>query len=293
MFSLCFVLCLSFGQPPKLADRLQPLIAGHKGKVAVAIIHLKTGDTFFHNADEPMPTASLIKAAILVEAYLQAEEKKIDLNKTLTLRKEDKVPGSGILTPHFSNGATFCLRDAVRLMIVFSDNTATNLVLDNVGIASVNERMTKLGFSNTKINAKVFRGSVSSVDPERTKKFGLGSTTARESAELFRMLAEDKLGTPALCATMRDILQECDDKEMFARRLPAKLRLIHKTGAVSNARTSAGVIYHPSGPIALCVLTDQNEDKSWSIDNAAHVLCARIAEEVVTHFDQRMKGTSP
>ena len=75
------------------------------------------------------------------------------------------MPGSGILTEHFSDGAAFSLRDAVRLMIAFSDNTATNLVLDRVGIKSVNQRMEAWGFPNTRINAKVFRGGTTSVDP--------------------------------------------------------------------------------------------------------------------------------
>jgi hypothetical protein len=97
----------------------------------------------------------------------------------ITLRDADKVPGSGVLTDHFSDGATFTLRDAARLMIGVSDNTATNLVLDKIGIKPVNQRMEAWGYPNTKINAKVYRGSTTSVDPARTKQFGLGSTTAR------------------------------------------------------------------------------------------------------------------
>jgi beta-lactamase class A len=82
-----------------LQVKLQPLIAAHEGKVAVAVKNLKTGEAFSHDADIPMPTASLIKLPIMVEAYRQAEEGKLDLKKQITLRQEDKVPGSGILTP--------------------------------------------------------------------------------------------------------------------------------------------------------------------------------------------------
>jgi beta-lactamase class A len=112
--------------PDTLEARLAPLTKAHKGKVAVGVKHLVTGEPFFLNADEVLPTASLIKLPVLIEAYLQAGEGKIKLGDTLTLRESDKVPGSGILTPHFSGGATFPLRDALRLMTVFSDNTATN-----------------------------------------------------------------------------------------------------------------------------------------------------------------------
>src|SRR5262249_28203584 len=124
-----------------LPARLAPLIESHQGKVAVGVKHLASGDSYFFNADEVMPTASLIKVAVLVEAYLQADEGKLSLRDPVTLKKSDKVPGSGILTDHFSEGATLPLRDCVRLMCVYSDNTATNLVLDKVGIANVNKRM--------------------------------------------------------------------------------------------------------------------------------------------------------
>src|SRR5262245_56990299 len=115
---------------PSLETRLKPLLDAHKGKTAVAVKHLTTGERYRLRADVPMGTASLIKFAVLIEAHRQAAEKKIDLDAPVMLRKEDKVPGAGILTPHFSPGATFPLRDAMHLMIVYSDNTATNLVLD-------------------------------------------------------------------------------------------------------------------------------------------------------------------
>src|SRR2546430_2359950 len=105
-----------------LAGRVTPLLAAHKGQVAVGVKHLGTGETFFHNADAVMPTASLIKVAVLVEAYLQADEGTVSLRDPVTLKDADKVPGSGILTYHFSEGATLPLRDCVRLMAAFSDN---------------------------------------------------------------------------------------------------------------------------------------------------------------------------
>src|SRR5437762_5180333 len=105
-----------------LSERLLPLISAHEGDVAVAVKHLTTGESFSHKADEPMPTASLIKLPIMVEAYRQASEGKIDLAATVTFKEEDKTPGSGILSTQFSSGVTFTLRDAVRLMIAYSDN---------------------------------------------------------------------------------------------------------------------------------------------------------------------------
>jgi len=231
-----------------------------------------------------MPTASLIKVAVLVEAYKQAEEGKVKLSDPVVLHDADKVPGSGILTDHFSDGVSMPLRDAVRLMIVYSDNTATNLVLDKVGVANVNKRMAEFGFKETRINAKVFRGSTTSVDPERTKRFGLGSTTAREMAGLWEELYAGELAQPASKQAMLAHLRRNADKDKFGRLLPAGTAVWHKDGSVSDARTDAGVIRTPSGPVVVVVLTNDNTDQRWASDNAGNLLCARVARAVYDHF---------
>jgi beta-lactamase class A len=270
-----------------LESRILPLIKAHTGNVAVAVKHLRTGESYFYEADKVMPTASLIKFPVMAEVYQQVEEGKIKLTDPVTLRKEDMVQGSGILTEHFSEGATFPLRDAVRLMIVYSDNTATNLVLDKIGIKSTAGRMEAWGFPNTKIHAKVFKGSTTSVFPDRTKEFGLGSTTAREMIGLLEKLHEGKLVGPTASKEMLEHMKRCDDKEKFRRFLPANVVVAHKTGSVSDARTSAGTIYTPSGPVALCVLTSKNEDKSWRPDNTGNLLCAKVAKEVYDYFGKK------
>ena len=88
-----------------------------------------------------MPTASLIKLPVMVEAYRQAAVGKVQLDQRIELTKEDMVQGSGILTSHFSPGTTISLRDAIRLMIVYSDNTATNLVIDAIGLPATTAAM--------------------------------------------------------------------------------------------------------------------------------------------------------
>jgi beta-lactamase class A len=278
-----------------LQDRLAPLIQGHKGDVAVAVKHLDSGETFFHNADTPMPTASLIKLPVMVEVHYQVQEGKLRLTDTVTLKKEDKVPGSGILTEHFSEGACFPLKDAVRLMIVYSDNTATNLVLDKIGIDAAAKRMEALGLPNTKIHSKVFKRETS-VFPERSQQFGLGSTTAREMIDLLEKLHQGKLVSPEACKLMLDDLKKCDDKDKFPRFLPAGTVVAHKTGSVNEARTDAGIIYTKAGPVAVCVLTAKNEDKSWKPDNAGNLLCAKVAKAVYDYYvgkTQIPKGARP
>jgi beta-lactamase class A len=82
-------------------------------------------------------------------------------------------------------------------------------------------------------------------------------------------------------------LKKCEDKDKFTRYLPAGTAVAHKTGSVSDARTDAGIIYLKTGPVALCVLTNGNEDKSWTPDNAGNQLCAKVAKEVADYYSTR------
>jgi beta-lactamase class A len=281
IFALCSW-CVG-GESPSLEQRLAPLAKAHQGKVAIAIKHLGTGETYFLNADEPMPTASLIKLAVMAEVYQQVADGRIKLTDMVTLHDKDKVAGSGILTYHFSEGASFPLRDAVRLMIVYSDNTATNMVLDKIGIRSTADRMEAWGFPNTKIHSKSFHRETS-VFPDRSKRFGLGSTTAREMIGLVEKLHEGKLVSAEASKAMLEDLKKCDDKDKFTQRLPPKTVVAHKTGSVEDARTDAGIIYTPGGPVAVCVLTADNKDHRWEPDNSGNVFCARVAKEVYEYF---------
>jgi beta-lactamase class A len=273
------------GDDSPLAQRLQPLVEAHRGRVALAVKHLDTGESFALRADEVMPTASLIKFPVLVELYRQAEERSVDLADVVRLRDADKVPGSGILTQHFSEGASFSLRDAARLMIAFSDNTATNLVLDRIGIAATGETMTKLGLPNTRIHHLVYLRATTSIAPERSERYGLGSTTAAEMLKLCELLHQRELVSPAASDAIRAHLAACEDRQKFPRFLPEGTVVAFKTGSLDDIRTAAGMINSPTGPFALVVLTAENEDRRWSAENAGDRLCADVALEAYRYFN--------
>ncbi len=287
-FTLAAVQCVAAGTETSddddLARILQPLINAHDGDAAVSVKHLATGATFHHRQDVVMPTASLIKLPVMIEAYRQVAEGTLDLTSTITLTNDDKVPGSGILTKHFSDGASLTVRDAIRLMIAYSDNTATNLVIDQIGLVSTARTMETLGLPQTKLHSKVYRGSTS-VFPERSKAYGLGSTTSSEMITVLERLQRNELVSPEASDEMLEHLLACEHTEMIPALLPEDVRVAHKSGAVSNARTDAGILYTDSGAIAICVLTTNNRDQSWGDSNAAEVFGARIARAVVEHFN--------
>jgi beta-lactamase class A len=292
IFLLCVFRVLG-GSHLDLAARLDPLIKAHEGKVAIAVQKMGDSVGFTHNADQPMPTASLIKFPIMVEAYYQFQEGKCKPTDMCFLNKDDMVPGAGVLTYHFSPGASFTLRDAIRLMIAYSDNTATNLVLDHIGIRPVNARMEALGLPNTKINSKVYKRSTSSVDLARSEKFGLGSTSPDEMIKLLTLLHDNKLLSPAACKEMTDAMLKCEDPDKFPRFLPSGTKFAMKTGSVSDARTIAGLLYVPKKSdaknpeyhkVAICIMTADNKDKRYGAESAGDTFIAKCLKEIYDHF---------
>jgi len=264
-------------------DKLTALLERHPGEVAVAVKDLRDGETFAYRADEPMPTASLIKLPIMVEAYRQAAAGQLSLAAPVVLRYEDKVPGSGILTAHFSAGASFPLRDAIRMMIAWSDNTATNLVVDRVGIASTSRLMKELGCPETQLHSKVFRRDTS-IAPERSRQFGLGSTTANEMIRLLEKLHRRELVDAAASDSMLEHLRACQDSTTLPSGVPATVRVAHKTGAVTGVRTDAGLLELPGRSIAICVLTRKNRREPGAAGDPGERLCGEIARVVYEQF---------
>lgn len=273
----------------QLASQLDPLIRNHQGEVAVAIKNLDTGELYQHNETTVMPTASLIKFPVLVELYRQVDAGKLRLDHLVTLQDSDKVPGSGILTDHFQSGSQIPLETIARLMIRYSDNTATNLVLDQIGMENTSKTMLQLGFRETRLHSKVFRRDTS-VAPERSQKYGLGSTTAAEMLGLLELLHAKMLVSEKASEQMLAHLASCDDDSKLVRNLPKSVKSFHKTGSVNDVRTDAGLFQTAKGTLAIVVLTAKNQDTSWGNANAAELLCAKIGSAAYEWFNP--PGTS-
>jgi len=279
------LLAASAASAQTLEERILPIAKAHKGKIAVVVKSLMSDESYALSESDVMPTASLIKLPIMIETFRLAEEGKVKLDQVIALKKEDQVPGAGVLTDSFTPGATLTLLDAVRLMMTVSDNTATNLVLDAITIPATNATMKSLGFPETRINSKVYKGGATTVDPDRSKKYGLGSTTANEMAGILELLVGGKVVAPKACEEMLAIMKKNQDSELCLRYLPSGTVFAHKTGAVSAARTDAGIVYLKGKPaFILVVLTNDNEDKRWVIDNESQLTLAKIGRAAYDHF---------
>lgn len=271
-----------------LRDALAPLVSAHEGTVAAAVRHLETGAAYAHDADRPMPLASLVKVPVMVAAYAAVHDGRVSLDDRLTFSADDVVPGSAVIDK-LSPGASFTLRDAIRMMIATSDNTATNLVIRRIGLPATNEVLDRIRLPGIRLNSLVYRREAS-LDPERSRTYGLGNGTAAGFVDLMGMihgrdLERDGVVAEGACAAMLDHLLACEDRGTSGRDLPAGMKAAHKTGLVSGVRTDAGVILGPAGPIAFCVLTKDNRDRK-APGGPADDLIARFARAAVDACDR-------
>lgn len=260
-----------------LDEQVKPLAASFKGKVSLFAKNLDTGQTYALNADERVRTASTIKIAVMIEAFARVAEGKAKWTDEVVLTKEKKVSGSGILG-ELSDGLKLTLRDAVNLMMILSDNTATNLVLDVLTTDAVNARMESLGFKQIKINRKVGSGGESTAgkDPEN-KKFGLGVTTPREMVLIMEKLERGEVINAAVSKEMIDLMKREQGRNALGRSL-WDVPMASKYGALDRLRSAVGILYTKNGKIAMAISCDDMPETMWSVDNPAYLLISRLSE---------------
>ena len=257
-------------------ERVKADIASFKGKVSLFAKNLDTGETYGLNADDRVRTASTIKIAVMVEAFGRVAEGKAKWTDELVLTKEKKVSGSGVLQ-ELSDGLHLTLRDGVNLMMLVSDNTATNLVLDVLTTDAVNARMEALGFKQIKILRKVGSGgdSMAGKDPNN-KRFGLGFSTSREMVMLIEKIERGEVINPATSKEMIELMKREQARYAIGRSLP-DVPLASKYGALDRLRSAVGIIYSKKGRIAMAITCDDMPEVNWSVDNPAYLLISDLS----------------
>lgn len=266
-----------------LRRTLEGIIQPYEGTVGISIQDLATGETLSIRGDEKFPSASLIKVSVLVALLDEVRRGTLRLDDPLTMIARDRVGGSGVLQ-HLHGGLQLTVEDAARLMIVISDNTATNLLLDKVPMRAVWAKMDSLGLPATRIHSKTFLRSTS-VAMDSSVRYGLGVTTPDETVRLFALLHRGRAVSPALDSLALSILRQNEDWNKLVRWLPDGASAAHKTGDVDQSRNDCGILYGPDASVALCVMTRENRDTSYAPDNPANLLMARIGAEVYRHFN--------
>lgn len=266
-------------QLARLQPQLEQRITRHNGLVGLSVIDLRTGEKLSIRGDEAFPSASVIKVPILVELFHQVERGPLKLSDPVVMLASDQRPGSGILQ-FLTAPLQLTVGDAATLMIILSDNTATNLVIDRVGITYVNARMDSLGLKQTRLHSKAFNRP-SSIDTAGSRKWGLGVTTPSEMAEILVRLYRGEIVSDSVSKAMIAILKDNFDSEEIPRFLPPDATVAHKTGKLNAARHDCGIVYSKQRDYVLCVLTAENADQSWRLETEARITIADLAR--LTH----------
>ena len=283
---LAIMLMPSAASAEPLADRVAALTKTFKGSVFVYAKNLKTGATFTLNGDSRVKTASTIKLPILCTLESLIAQGKVRWDERLVLKPEDKVTGSGVLGS-LADGTDLTVRNVATLMIIVSDNTATNLIIDRITADAVNDYLDSIGIHQTRSNRKV-RGDGNQLKAptgwskagklEENAKFGLGVTTPHEMVQILEMLEQGKIVSPAASKDILDIMKMQQERFGISRRTPEKLVVASKHGSLDALRSDVGIVYDKDAPIAIAITVDDMPEIDYSPDNVGDKLIADLSD---------------
>jgi beta-lactamase class A len=257
------------------------------GRVGIFARNLATGAEFNFHGDDPVRTASTIKLPIMLECFFEVKEGKLKWNDPIRVTHDEKVSGSGVLT-ELSDDVQLPIRDLMHLMIVVSDNTATNLILNRITGDAVNARMEKLGLLHTR-NMRKILGDGNNLKPEpsgitqegakpENKRWGIGRSTPREMVTILDKLYRGQLVDAESSKEMIEVLKRQQYHEGIARWENGRVPIASKSGALDHLRSDVAIVYVPEGPIAMAITVDDIPQDDWSVDNPGHLLIADLSK---------------
>jgi len=268
-----------------LDSAVRAKIAGFDGTVTLYAKNLETGATLGVKETSPVRTASTIKLAIMAALFDAVEHGRLKWTEPLKVTAQEKVSGSGVIASEISDGVELPLRDVMRLMIVLSDNTATNMILERFPADSVNAYLDGIGIKTTRSMRKVMSGdkaagwSAAGRLPEN-QKYGLGVSTPRDMVTILERLERGELVSAGASKEMLAVLKRNQDNTGIVRRL-GSVTVAHKTGALDALRADVGIVYAKTGRVAMAIYVDGMPTADWSPDNKGSLMIADLAKMIV------------
>lgn len=231
----------------RLGSKIVQIDQNLDGVMGVAIEDLTTGDHYFLREDEVFAQASSIKITVLANLYLQAQQGKLKLTDLYTVQSSDLVPDSDIMNGLTPGITRVTLRDLATMMVAVSDNAATNVLIDRVGMENVNAMLDSLGLTHTRLRRKM-------MDLEAAKQGRENVSTPREMMTLLDAIYHGKLLNKESTADFFKVLST--NKESFIPRdLPPDLKVANKPGELEAVRNDSGVVFVAGRPYVICVMT--------------------------------------
>jgi len=291
-------------QPTSLPEPLARILAEARGITAVVAWRLDGGgERIAHLADRPFALASVMKLPLMVHLLRRVDRGELDLDHRVPLREADRVAGSGVL--HLLDpGLAPTVRDLVRLMMIVSDNMATDALIASTELTAVEAEMRGLGYPSVRLPHGIARMLASMTTlgldagyAEVAAQFRLpereippdpdGSSPERGDraapADLAALLADlhaGRLLAPTTTALALEILGACQTNSRIPADLPRGIRVAHKTGSLNERANDAGIVHGPAGPFVLVLMNEGEPD-----ERRASLTLARAARWVFDHFD--------
>ena len=238
-------------KPPILWQKLESTIHDVDqrldGVMGVAIEDLSTGEQSFLRENEVFAQASSIKIAVLAELYLQAQQGKLKLADLYTVQSSDLVADSDIMGGLTPGVTRVTLRDLATMMVAVSDNSATNVLIDRIGMENVNAMLDSMGLAHTRLRRKM-------MDLGAARQGRENISTPREMMMLLESIYRGKLLNKESTADFFKVLSTNKDS-WIPRDLPAGVKIANKPGSLEGVRNDSGIVFVEGRPYVICVMT--------------------------------------
>jgi beta-lactamase class A len=243
----------------RMTSELGKMASRYPGRVAITLKDLKTGRRWDYHPDDLFPSASLIKVPVLVAAFYKIREGKLSLDERMVVSRRNRVGGSGSLKWR-NDGTKLTVRELLIHMIAESDNTATKMILDRLGMGYVQQQFPRMGLLYTGIYEEGMSIKGGRVMHENY-------TTAREMTMLLEKIYKGEAVDRESSALMLQILKHPKPRaSRLAKGLPQGWEIAHKTGLLRQACHDTAIFLTPDGAYAMTVLTGQNRSYSTAKD---------------------------
>ncbi len=262
----------------KLTAEIEKIATGFDGVMGLAIRDLTTGEEILINQNLTFPTGSSIKIPVLIELHKQAAAGKYKLTDQRWLESTDKVGGSGVINNFGDHTSQLSLNDLAVLMVVLSDNTATNMLIDQTGMANVNATLDQLGLKAIRLQRKMIDTAASGRGDENI-------ATPFAAMELMAKLYKGEVVNRQLSDDVLKFLK-LRKGSPIPKLIPASVAIANKPGGIEGVACDWAIVYVPNRPFAITVMTNYNGESA----NADEAI-SQIAKLAYDHFARLARST--
>lgn len=267
-----------------LESRIEANIVSFSGKMGLYVNDFN-GNTIEINADEEFETASCVKIFILVELFRRVHEGTTQLTDKLTYTKCNFVNGSGVIRS-LTEGLELSINDYATLMIIVSDNIATNILIEYLGVENINKTIRSLGLKKTLLHNKI----------DFNKYDKLGTSTPREYASIFEKVYRHELWSKEMSEKFIEILKMQHYNSMLSKEIPPYyldsedtgdeelIYIISKSGSMNSCRNDGGLFYTPYGGYAISLFTKEFYDPIYHNEHESYIYGPKVSNLILNHY---------